>query len=99
MRGDYRFSMRALNRGIKAVWSDDAGTYNCGHCGATWQTRVRHCWWPVRVRLVRRWSFGRHGVEVGFDGIEQRVVQQVWSLGPIRIVLGPDRLAEGGGGT
>lgn len=78
------------------VYSDAAGVYRCQHCGCSWQAERVWAWWPVSVRLVRSWRFGRHGVEVGCDGIERPIFAQVWSLGPLRIVLGAAKEAAGG---
>lgn len=88
----YHFDGKAFARsrrlGLTGGSSNDAGEYQCHECGAAWKAGPTWAWWPVSLRWADHWSFGRHGVEVGWDGIERPVVAQVWSIGPLRIVLG-----------
>ena len=100
----YHFDAATLAEGHeRSVWqrqpigieSGDDGVYRCLHCGCNWTAEIVWAWWPVSLRMARKWSFGRHGVQVGSDGIERRVCAQVWSIGPLRVVLGADRLGGG----
>lgn len=103
-RKDYHFDEATLREGHRlSVWenrpvgvvSNDAGVYRCLCCGARWQREHIWAWWPVSLRWSRVWAFGRHGVEVGCDGIERRIVAQVWSFGPLRVCLGLREVIRG----
>lgn len=66
------------------------GKYGCHECGTTWPAYVRRVWWPLSFAwswLGSAW-FRWHGFEINADGIEQRVMGQVFHLGPLKIVLG-----------
>lgn len=93
----YHFDEETLRRGhVWNVWegknvgvtSRDDGTYQCHQCGCSWQAETIWSWWPVTLGLARSWGLGRHGIETGSDGIERKVCAQVWSIGPLRVVLG-----------
>ncbi len=69
------------------------GQFFCMGCGSTWASGAINRWWPVRCLLANHWHWGKHGYQIGWQHIEQRVFNQVISIGPIRIILGPrDRL-------
>ena len=71
------------------ITCNDSGEYTCHDCGHRWRARRRYLWWPIRLHWSRASAWGRHGREVGHDGIEQHVLGQTLSIGRLRIVLGP----------
>ena len=96
MRKDYHFDLATLKDGHRAMlrgehvqaYHHPDGTYRCLCCGAKWTPERVWAWWPVSLRWARTWGIGRHGVEIGADGIERPIVAQVWSIGPLRVCLG-----------
>ena len=76
-----------------SVYSTDAGHYHCRGCGCSWKAEAVWLKWPVSFAWSWRFrkAFGRHGVEIGSDGIERPILQAVYSFGPLRVILGKKR--------
>lgn len=84
----YHFDQATLDLRLPGVGSTDDGVYSCGHCGARWQAENIYRHWPIRFGWSRFSSFGTHGYQIGWDGIERRVFALVISIAWLRIVLG-----------
>lgn len=78
------------------IGKTDDGIYTCNSCGHWWKAKRILKWWPVRVMRGTNfgWRITRHYVEIGSMNIGQPVLQQVFSFGPLRFVLGPDKFVS-----
>lgn len=66
--------------------NNDNHTY-CFSCGAKYPKRM-YPRWPVRVKVYRSFSIGRHGYQVGYSFGLVPVIATVVRLGWIRVIFG-----------
>lgn len=76
------------------VCHDGKGNNYCWSCGHKWQTRGVYYWWPWRIKLHRRWNWGKHGYQVGHLLPGERVMMRVISLGFVRLLIGPKKFTS-----
>jgi hypothetical protein len=81
---------------------DGYGWHHCLSCGNVWKEKRVKLWWPIKLHWVRgsipslrRWRrIGKHGVQLGLTSVDRLAIRRIWSLGPLRILFGPEALTD-----